>query len=330
MTKFATCAPYNVSEGTGSELWMTAISFRRNTYQKGDEMHYELYLDSLFLLNFGMNLILLSMVDHSTCHTATWYRLLCGAGLGAGSYLLPFLWKGSATVKVLSCFLPGTVLMLYVSFGIRSLKMLWYYSRKLMLDTCLLGGILVAVVRSFPACVKYLTCVVPLLGLGSLFALLIVKGREKEVTQKTYCNVVLQGETESIRVRAIVDSGNTLTEPISRAPVSVIDAQVFHRLWPEGLPGMRVIPYHSVGKKSGILYGYPIPQIVIARQGVEKVCKQVWLAVSEEEVGGETFVMLLHPSLWERSEEYKGGSKQKAGPQEKFHRGKVADRSRQI
>ena len=43
-------------------------------------MHYELYLDSLFLLNFGMNLLLLCLVDHSMGHTATWYRLLAGAG----------------------------------------------------------------------------------------------------------------------------------------------------------------------------------------------------------------------------------------------------------
>ena len=46
-------------------------------------MHYELYLDSLFLLNFGMNLLLLCLVDHSMGHTATWYRLLAGAGVGA-------------------------------------------------------------------------------------------------------------------------------------------------------------------------------------------------------------------------------------------------------
>ena len=56
-------------------------------------MHYELYLDSIFLLHFGMNLLLLIMVDHSTCRTATWYRLLWGAGIGAVCYLLPFLWK---------------------------------------------------------------------------------------------------------------------------------------------------------------------------------------------------------------------------------------------
>ena len=71
-------------------------------------MHYELYLDSLFLLNFGMNLLLLCLVDHSMGHTATWYRLLAGAGVGAVWYLFPFLWKGTAAGKLLLCFLPGT------------------------------------------------------------------------------------------------------------------------------------------------------------------------------------------------------------------------------
>ena len=114
-------------------------------------MHYELYLDSMFLLNLGMNLLLLIMVDHSTCRTATWYRLLCGAGIGAVCYLLPFLWKGAALLKLLLCMLPGTLLMLTVTFRIRNWRSLWSYFRKQMYDTFLLGGILVAVLRGRPA-----------------------------------------------------------------------------------------------------------------------------------------------------------------------------------
>ena len=73
-------------------------------------MHYELYLDSLFLLNFGMNLLLLCLVDHSMGHTATWYRLLAGAVVGAVWYLFPFLWKGTAAGKLLLCFCRGQYL----------------------------------------------------------------------------------------------------------------------------------------------------------------------------------------------------------------------------
>ena len=47
------------------------------------QMHYELYVDSLFLLNFIMNLYLLILVDNSTLRTATAGRLAAGAAVGA-------------------------------------------------------------------------------------------------------------------------------------------------------------------------------------------------------------------------------------------------------
>ena len=137
-------------------------------------MHYELYLDSMFLLNLGMNLLLLIMVDHSTCRTATWYRLLCGAGIGAVCYLLPFLWKGAALLKLLLCMLPGTLLMLTVTFRIRNWRSLWSYFRKQMYDTFLLGGILVAVLRGIPAGIQYVPGIVLALGLGALTVQLLV------------------------------------------------------------------------------------------------------------------------------------------------------------
>lgn len=263
-------------------------------------MYYELYLDSLFLLNFGMNLLLLCLVDHSMGHTATWYRLLAGAGIGAGSYLLPFLWKGTAPGKVLLCFLPGTLLMLHVAFPIRSLKALWIYFRKLLLTTFLIGGILAALLRGFPLGRKFLPGIGMILGTGGFSGWMLVRRRKKESEQACYCDVVLQGVEETVRVHALVDSGNTLTEPISGAPVSVLDARIFYRLWPEGLPGFRVIPYHSVGKKNGILRGYPVPRIMIINQGVERECRNVYLAVSGEEIAGEEIPMLLHPALLQK------------------------------
>lgn len=270
-------------------------------------MHYELYLDSLFLLNFGMNLLLLSLVDHSMGHTATWYRLLSGAGIGAGCYLLPFLWSGTATGKLLLCFLPGTLLMLYVAFPIRSLRTLWTCFRKLMLATFLIGGILVALLRGFPMGRKYLPGIGMVLGMGAFSGWMLLRGRKREKEQAGYCEVVLQGAEETLRIHALIDSGNTLTEPISGAPVSVLDARIFERLWPEGMPGFRAIPYHSVGKKSGILKGYPVPQITVVYQGVEREFRNVYLAVSGEEIGGEDLPMLINPALLQEM----GGTRRK-------------------
>ena len=269
-------------------------------------MHYELYLDSLFLLNFGMNLLLLSLVDHSMGHTATWYRLFAGAGVGAGGYLLPFLWKGTTSGKLLFCFLPGTLLMLYATFSIRSLRALWSYFRKLMLSTFLIGGILAALLRGFPVGRKFLPGIGMVLGVGAFSVWLLLRGRKREKELAGYCDVVLQGAEETLRIHALVDSGNTLTEPISGAPVSVLDARVFYRLWPEGLSGFRAIPYHSVGKKSGILKGYPVPQMTIISQGVEREYRNVYLAVSGEEIAGEEIPMLLHPALMQEKGGHEG------------------------
>lgn len=271
-------------------------------------MHYEIYVDSLFLLNFGMNLLLLGLVDHSMGHTATWYRLLAGAGVGAVWYLFPFLWKGTAVGKLLLCFLPGTVLMLYVTFHIRSLGTLWSYFRNLMLSTFLIGGVLTALLRGFPTGRNYLPGIGMVLGVGAFSAWILVRGKKKEAGRAAYCDVVLQGAEGPMRIHALVDSGNTLTEPVSGAPVSVLDARTFHRLWPEGLPGFRAIPYHSVGKKSGILKGYPVPWMMIIQQGVEREYRNVYLAVSDE-IAGEELLMLIHPGLLQEM----GGARRKRG-----------------
>ena len=63
-------------------------------------MHYELYIDSLFFLNFIMNLFLLFLVDRSTLRMASPGRMAAGAAVGAACALLPFLLEGKAIVKL--------------------------------------------------------------------------------------------------------------------------------------------------------------------------------------------------------------------------------------
>ena len=93
------------------------------------------------------------------------------------------------------------------------------------------------------------------LGVGAFSGWILVRGRKRKRNNPAIVRLCYRGAEGPLRIHALVDSGNTLTEPISGAPVSVLDARIFYRLWPEGLSGFRVIPYHSVGKKSGILKG---------------------------------------------------------------------------
>ena len=55
-------------------------------------MQYEIYIDSLFLLDFAMNLYLLLLVNRNLNHTATWKRLLAGAEWGGEGDCLVFFY----------------------------------------------------------------------------------------------------------------------------------------------------------------------------------------------------------------------------------------------
>ena len=161
--------------------------------------------------------------------------------------------------------------------------------------------------RSFPAGRKFLPGTCMLLGVGALFCIIFLRHRKKEEEHAAYCQVFLRGTDGECWVPALIDSGNTLREPISGAPVSVLDAGIFDRLWPEGLSGFRAIPYHSVGKKRGILKGYLVPQMTIIHQGVEREYRNVYLAVSGEEIAGENLPMLINPALLQET----GGTRRK-------------------
>ncbi len=104
-------------------------------------------------------------------------------------------------------------------------------------------------------------------------------------------------------VQGIVDTGNSLREPISRKPVSVLEKEVFDGLYEEGNEpeGFRAIPYRSVGCERGIMKGYQIPEMTIEQGGIKKVCRNVYVAVSEKAVSStKSYQMLIHPELLEK------------------------------
>jgi stage II sporulation protein GA (sporulation sigma-E factor processing peptidase) len=95
-------------------------------------------------------------------------------------------------------------------------------------------------------------------------------------------------------VTALVDSGNSLVEPISGKPVSVISKDTLNKLRGNEQDIYRAIPYRSIGR-SGILKGYLMQEVEIKLNGVTKVCRDVYVAVPDEYTASEG--MILNPLL---------------------------------
>ncbi len=261
-------------------------------------MHYELYVDSLFFLNFIMNLYLLILVNRSTFRTATPGRI----AVGAAGFLLPFL-GGSLGMGVAAAgTIAGAAGMLFAAFPVRSLRMFLKLLEKLLLYSFGLGGMLLFLVRSLPGARKVLTSVPGLLAGGLAFSL-YYRGRQQGEASGGLCRATLARAGVRMKVNALVDSGNSLVEPISGKPVCVVGKKVYETLWGGETEGFRVIPYHSIGKSRGVLPGYLLPRLEIELEGLERVFENVYIAVSDgeisgmEDAGAESVKMIINPGL---------------------------------
>ena len=87
-------------------------------------MYYEIYIDSLLLVNFVMNLYCLELVNLICLRTATRRRILLGAVLGAVLYLIPFLLPGEGWLKIVILFPAAAALMIFMTFRLKSLRLL--------------------------------------------------------------------------------------------------------------------------------------------------------------------------------------------------------------
>ena len=121
--------------------------------------------------------------------------------------------------------------------------------------------------------------------------------------KQQYVSVRIYHKNKTATVTALLDTGNTLHDPVSGAPVLVTDYQVAERLL--GLtakqlstpletlvsgqfPGLRIIPYTSVGQTSGMMLGLRVDRLLI--NGKEE---QMIVAFAPQHIGrGKPFQAL--------------------------------------
>ena len=264
-------------------------------------MYYELYVDSLFLVNFVMNLYLLILVNQRLLRTATRKRLIGGAGAGALCYLLPFVLPGPVWAKYGGMVLLGTWLMIYIAFRPKRVHGYLRVLGCLCKVSFLMGGLILFVSSVFSAGQILSSCVWGVLGVGALAVMWIRFQMERRSAGKfsSTCKVTLIRGEKQITAEALLDSGNGLTEPVSRQPVSVIDRDLFQCLWGDEQVLFRAIPYHSIGCRRGILKGYLLPALEVEMDGITKRLENVYVAVMPQ---SGKIPVIIHPGLLNREQ----------------------------
>lgn len=233
------------------------------------------YLDLLILLNFTANYLLLLITARITGNVIRRWRFALSAGSGALYAALLFL--GAGWLNDPLCRVGMGILMSVIAFGRR--EKLLRTTLTFFCASAALGGMVWAAEMlgghglTLENGVLYSWVDIRLL----LLLLVLCYGILTSVCGKVFYHRAREMVTvdistggRSVSLTALVDTGNSLTDPVTNQPVLVVEGSLGQSLLPMKVPlerpvealemlsvagerGFRLISYHTVGIKNGLL-----------------------------------------------------------------------------
>lgn len=195
-------------------------------------MYREIYIDVVFITNFLMDFVLLRLTGMFLGIHTVWYRSLLGAALGAGSacFILIMFIDGPYSVVFLLHILTA-VIMAAAGYSLDSGGMLLKAVLTLYIWAFLCGGFWDVLIRGGEMVLWIFLCFT---GLSYLFFSICVRGYRNWMRKKgVFCRVRLKAQGKVLDVTGLYDTGNLLTDPLTRKPVSIVEEQTLARLVPE-------------------------------------------------------------------------------------------------
>lgn len=272
------------------------------------------YLDIIFLENFILNFIILYAVSLVIKEKAGCIKLMIASLIGASYviiyYLINFQSKWNLIFKIIL-----SVVMVYISFMPKSFKefikqIIFFY-----LVSFVFGGASLGVIYMVNAgrisirngiIVGNYTLKTIFIGVILAFTIITVafKFVKNRISKKDlFCNIKIIINQNKINVKAVIDTGNFLKEPITNIPVIVVEKDILRNFVPkeilenienilggdlknipeniknEYLSKLKVIPFSSLGKQNGMLLGIKADGVVVEIDNEEKYVEKVILGI---------------------------------------------------
>lgn len=253
-----------------------------------------IYLDIVLLENIGMNYIILFTTGIINKMKTKPIKLVISSLIGALYAVLSFVATleiyESLTLKILL-----SIAMIYIAFKPEKMKLLFRQLMLFYLVSFVFGGTAFALlyfIRPQDILMKngllIGTYPIKIALLGAILGFVIVhiasKGIKNKINQKDmFCDVEVKIEENTLNVKAMIDTGNLLKDPITGLPVIIIETAKLEEILPkqiiEGVEDiingklnqiddkfavkLRVIPFTSLGKQNGMLLGIKADEATI-------------------------------------------------------------------
>ncbi len=262
-------------------------------------MYYELYIDVLFLINFLMDYILLIVTRRILKCSATHGNICLGASLGAATTCISVVMVRNTVIRLVLFHGIINILMIIIGLKVRGVRKCIKAFLALYISGFLIGGI-------FEFAYQY---VGDYIEIGSLFLVVAIGCYYIAVGILTflmkilrfgqfYCQVILILGEKQCKTQAIVDTGNRLTDQLTGKAVSVIGKDTAMKLLNNNVPDkIRFIPYHSIGKKAGVIPVITLDRMCITGEEDEWI-EHPLIGISDTKISeNEEYDMILNPEV---------------------------------
>lgn len=274
-----------------------------------------IYLDSFFVINFYMDYILISLVAR-LLHIRKKYitfRKIMAALTGSiyaclviafylkntvvriGTYLImpvifAFIIRGrmsmSSLIRTVSCLFGAMTI-------INGLLHLVYYSRALGFLAYLFGegGVLEITLIFFTPLICKMICRIKRKYVNKICI--------NDMKVETRLSVLLGNEGKTVTAEALVDTGNSLWDPIYNAPVSVVEGSILAEIIKDSNyimgKGYHLVPFLALGNENGIIPVVHIDHLTLFCERGEIHIEKPWVAVYSGHFGNGEYQVILHP-----------------------------------
>lgn len=254
------------------------------------------YIDSYFLLNLLMDYLVLLLAGKVAGEPIRRLRLLLGALVGA-AYAVSLLWPGWSVLGHPALRVAAGLLMTLAAYGAAK-RFLRVFLLTLAMAALLGGGVYALGFLSGAGAAIDLKLVA--LGAAGCYCVLsLVGGKLARHGPEELKRVEIALDGKKARLTGLVDSGNTLTDPMTGKPVIVAEGDRLRELLPpeadfrhpaECFPKLarpqafRLLPYRAVGVDRGLLLAVRADRVTV--EGRETDSRLVALSPTAVSDGG--------------------------------------------
>lgn len=274
-----------------------------------------IYIDLIFFENIIMNSIIIYATSLIVKNKVKIIRLILSATIGAIYSIALYITNMKIYTSIFSKFVLS-IIMMYVAFKPQKVKKLCKQTIIFYLTSFIFGGValyLIYYLKPEEILIKngmYVgEYVLKVIILGAIFACIIVKISINLIKSKikcSYCKITIKLNEKEITTQAMIDTGNLVKEPITNAPVVIVESSLLEGIIPREIlknldnilcgnlsnisqelqdiyiSKLRCIPFSSIGKENGMLVGIKASEIIVENEDEIKVNKNIVLGIYDK------------------------------------------------